>query len=130
MRNKISLKAVTIAIPLACIILFIQRDYLLGLLTTLPPCIFYTLFDLYCPACGNTRSFISLSNGELLSSLRYNIVPILLLLLCLLAYIELAAYSFDHQITILPRKLKFYIIGIILLILYFIIRNFFPFFTP
>lgn len=43
---------------------------------SLPPCVLYTYFGLYCPGCGGTRAFISLLHGHFLQSLWYHpLVP-------------------------------------------------------
>lgn len=39
---------------------------------SLPPCVLYTYFGLYCPGCGGTRAFISLLHGHILKSLWYH----------------------------------------------------------
>lgn len=41
-------------------------------------CPFYYFFKIPCPGCGLTRSFIELLKGNLIESLRYNILGILL----------------------------------------------------
>ncbi|MDD3155447.1 MAG: DUF2752 domain-containing protein [Victivallaceae bacterium] len=40
----------------------------------LPPCLFLEATHLYCPGCGNTRALHALLHGELLASLRCNIL--------------------------------------------------------
>ncbi|MDF2942678.1 MAG: hypothetical protein K0S01_1536 [Herbinix sp.] len=130
MKNKYGLKFITLLIPIIIIILFIEHKYIQSFLPLLPTCIFFNTFDLYCPACGNTRSVTALLQGDILTSLRYNIIPLLLSLLLFLGYIELATYSFGKYKRILPRKLSFYLIGIALIVLYLIIRNFIPYLTP
>jgi len=129
--NKSKLcKIATLLIPLAVIVMFIMRHQIIYLTAYFPKCAFYSLFNLYCPSCGNTRSVIALLNGDLLSSLRYNVSIFILVLLSLLAYMELASYSFGKHIHLLPRKLSFYICLIILMVIYWIVRNFIPYLTP
>ena len=50
----------------------------------LPPCTFYFVTGLPCPACGMTTSFALLMHGDLLNSLRANAVGTLLAGFCLL----------------------------------------------
>jgi len=130
MKNKSIPKLVTILIPILSLLFYVTRNYFLTLLPFIPLCPFYSIFHLYCPACGNTRSVLALLRGDFLSSLRYNIIPILLIVLLTLAYIELVCYSFGKHKPILPRKLSFYLEGIALLCLYLVIRNFIPYLTP
>jgi hypothetical protein len=130
MHNKKVLRFITIMIPILIILIYILQDYILALVPFIPPCSIYRAYDIYCPACGNTRSITALFHGDILASLRYNIVPLLLGLLTLLAYLELATYSFGKHIRLLPRKLAFYLVLIALLILYWVVRNYIPYLTP
>ncbi len=129
-KSRTHLKILTILLPIAILILFLMQNYILAFIPFLPTCFVYSTFDLYCPACGNTRSVMALFDGDLLTSLRYNIIPLLLLLLLFLAYLELAFYSFGKDIRILPRKLSFYLTLIALIVVYLILRNFIPYLTP
>lgn len=130
MKNLKLYKAITILLPITAIILFILRHEIIALSAYFPKCVFYSLFNLYCPSCGNTRSVIALLNGNILTSLRYNIGIIIFLLIALLAYIELATLSFGKHIKLLPRKLSFYMCLIALMVIYWIVRNFIPYLTP
>lgn len=130
MNIKTRLKLITIFIPITLLILYVLKDYILFFLPYVPLCPFYAHFHLYCPACGNTRSVLSLMNGDIASSLRYNVVPFFLALLSLLGYIELATYSFGTHIRLLPRKFSFYMTLIGILLVYMVVRNFIPYLTP
>lgn len=123
-------KIITIILPVTGIFLFLIRDHLISVTSYFPPCTFYSIYHLYCPSCGNTRSVIALLHGDILSSLRYNIVILISIILAVLGYIELASYSFGKHIKALPRKLSFYIGLITVLVLYWIIRNLIPYLTP
>ena len=35
-------------------------------------CLFYEIFEIICPGCGTTRSFITLLNGDFLTAFEYN----------------------------------------------------------
>ena len=130
MKNKANLKLITLIIPFVIITIFVMKDYILNLVPFIPSCIFYSTFYLYCPGCGNTRSVTALLHGDIVTSLRYNIIPLLLSLLIILSYIELATYSFGRHKQILPRNLSFYMVIIILIVFYLILRNFIPYLTP
>jgi hypothetical protein len=45
-----------------------------------PPCVFHHVTGLNCPGCGGTRAFFALVHGDLLRSIRYNPMTLLLLL--------------------------------------------------
>lgn len=132
MKNKslFFYRLATVLIPCILIFLYIIHDFLITLVKSMPRCIFYFTFHLYCPACGNTRSVTALLHGCFLTSLKYNISPVIFGFFMFLAYIELATYSFGRQLHILPRKLSFYLIIISLLSFYYIVRNFIPCLAP
>jgi hypothetical protein len=128
--KKTRVKIITILIPVSLFMFYLLKDSLFSLLSLLPPCFLYSHFHLYCPACGNTRSLSALLQGDLLKALRYNVVPILVLLIAFAGYIELATYSFGIHRRLLPRRLSVYIVLIILVFLYLLLRNFVPFLSP
>lgn len=130
MKSKRLHKIITVFIPAFIIFLIIIKEAILSLTPYFPICTFYRFYRHYCPSCGNTRSVTALLHGDLLTSLRFNVVPILSILLLIPAYIELATYSFGKHIRILPRKLSFYMTIITLLIIYFFARNLSPYLTP
>jgi hypothetical protein len=130
MNRKSLNKIITVLIPVFVLLLFFIRDHLISFASHLPPCPFYSVYHLYCPACGNTRSVAALLHGDIAESLRFNIIPILYLILLLLAYIEYATYSFGRHILLLPRSLRFYITLIALIVIYVVFRNFIPYLTP
>ncbi|HEY5587300.1 MAG TPA: DUF2752 domain-containing protein [Ruminiclostridium sp.] len=126
MKNKsLWIKVLVCVFPFVAIgLLCFFRDALYYLGNTFPACPSYTFFDIYCPGCGNTRSVQHLLKGDILGSLRFNIVPVFGIIIGALAYIELIAFVFGKHIRIIPRDRKFWIITISAFSLYFIIRNF------
>lgn len=123
-NNRLIYKIIAIIIPLIAIIIFLQRDKVIYIGTLLPPCQIYSTFKIYCPACGNTRSVTALLKGDILTSLSYNIIPFLLLLFIICAYVELLTYALGKRLYILPRKSLFYIIVGVFVSVYLILRNF------
>lgn len=130
MKKRMLCTIVTILVPISVLILYSMQDFLISWVTGLRPCLFYSIYHLYCPSCGNTRSVIALLHGDIGSSLRFNIEIPILTILGVLGYIELAACSFGKQIRLLPRKTGFYICLIFFMFLYWIVRNFIPYLTP
>lgn len=125
-RNKL----IAIILPILAVLIFLFRTPLLALTAYLPGCFVYQYLHLYCPACGNTRSIAALLHGDLSASIQYNPIPILGLILAFTAYTEFALNSFGKHIRLMPRKLWFYIILILLLMVYFILRNLYPELAP
>lgn len=126
MKNKsLSIKIILCLFPFIAVALIYQfRDAFIKLGTLFPACPSYTFFDIYCPGCGNTRSVQHLLKGDILGSLKFNIVPILGILIATLAYLEVVISIFGKQdVKIIPRSRKFWIIISIIFSLYFIVRN-------
>lgn len=120
----------TILLPILFIIFFLLKENIISLVEMLPPCPFYERLHLFCPACGNTRSVKALLHGDVLTSVHYNITPIILGIFALLAYIQMAARSFGKSIQLLPTKISFYMVLIALWFVYVTIRNFVPNMIP
>ena len=95
-----------------------------------PACLFRRLTGLYCPGCGNTRSVLALLHGDIFTSLRYNITPVVLGIVLSLLYVEGLTYAYGHHRKILPRDSRFWWVVLSLMFLYFIVRNFFPYLIP
>jgi hypothetical protein len=130
LKNRPILKIIAVLIPFLLITLFALRETMLELLLHLPGCPIYNMYHVYCPGCGNTRCVSALLNGNILSALRFNILPILVFIFCILGYLEFTAYSFGQHLRLIPRNSQFYIVSALLLAFYTIIRNFIPYLTP
>ena len=79
----------------------------------LPQCQFHQLTGLYCPGCGNTRALHALVHGNIIKSLRCNVllVPMTVSVLCLM---------FSHNVRL--RTWLGYVSGIVI-VLFGILRN-------
>lgn len=126
-KNKI--KIVLLLSPFLVLGIFIfLKCFVFSITANFPSCFFRDTFQVYCPACGNTRSVLALLRGDLLQSLRYNITPIILL--CLLGGLYLEAvnyYVLKNYKKIFPRNQIFWFSFLFLMFLYYIIRNFIPY---
>lgn len=96
----------------------------------LPPCGFRTMFGLYCPGCGNTHAVLSLLEGRLLASLRYNPLPLMALLTAAAFYLEVALRLFGRRVRLVPRHQAFWWTVLGLYLTYTAVRNFVPFLSP
>lgn len=45
-------------------------------------CFIYNLFHIPCPGCGCTRASIELLKGNIINSIKYNPLPLLLIIIC------------------------------------------------
>lgn len=123
-KLKCKKKIIFILIPIIVLILIIcLKKYVFYILPYFPKCQFNELFDLYCPACGNTRCILALLNGDILSALKYNLTPVIIIFLLFLLYIEKLFYVFNKPIQILTRNYLVWTFVIIFMMLYYILRN-------
>ena len=125
-RTRELARIFVIMIPLFVILCFLMRSQIAQITVYFPTCIFYEMFHLYCPACGNTRCILSLLQGDIITSIQYNITPWILMILGGLLYIELLMFSFGKHKKILPRKALPYYVLISIVFIYYIVRNLYP----
>ena len=117
-----------VALPLTAVAaLLITRPFWIWLAQHMPPCMFYHVTDLYCPGCGNSRSVRALLDGQLWLSLRYNITPLLTLVIGGLWYAEWGFSLFGRPRKLLPRRAAVIVPLSVLLLLYFVVRNIWEF---
>ena len=117
----VALPLLTIAVLCATHPLFIWLSH------HMPPCFFCRITNLYCPGCGNSRSVRALLNGQLWLSLRYNITPILSIVIGALGYAEWGFSLFSCPKRLLPRKPVAIVLFGLLLCAYFVARNIWEF---
>lgn len=95
------------------------------------PCLFHKITNLYCPGCGVTRMIISLLKGNLYQAFRYNMLIFILtpfLMFFIFDYIISRKKQRDALYEKIPNSIWY--ILIIVLVIFGIIRNIFPFFAP
>ena len=84
------------------------------------PCLFKSIFKIPCPACGLTRAFLSLSNLDIISAIRYNIlsIPIFIFILLINYYLIKDIIKKEDNVKLFINKIfKHYKIIILLLII-------------
>lgn len=93
--------------------------------TPIASCFIYKNFGIYCPGCGCTRAFLSLLNFDIISSFCYN-PTVLYAIIILLIYIisQTIDRIFKHKKFIMPYSNIYLYIGIAILFLNCLFRNF------
>lgn len=92
---------------------------------SLPECPFHTYFT--DPSCGLTRSVLALiQRGDVLESLRFNAMPVTLLLFVALVYSEQLCAAFGKRVRLFPHTIRFLIAVAAVFVVYFVVRNFIP----
>lgn len=88
-------------------------------------CISNKLTGLYCSGCGMTRAVFSLLKLDFYQAFRYNVFSILLLPILLIYFISsIYSWLFNKPNTIIKKfPQSFWIIIVILLLIYGVIRN-------
>lgn len=120
-----------VILPLAALLLVcLLREPIAALGDLLPSCIFYEVTGWFCPGCGNTRAVQALLQGRVLTSLYYNITPLLLASLVGLLYLEQLLAVFGHPRRLLTRRPAVWYTVIAAMMVYFVVRNPLPFLAP
>lgn len=124
------LKIITVLLIAFCFtVVILCKESVFRIGESFPECWIHKKTGFLCPACGNTRSVISMLKGNIIEAMGYNIFPVLLCVTGLVFYIELVARCFNRNIIIFPRSNKLVIILAIIVCGYFILRNIFPILT-
>ncbi len=120
--------------PLLLIVGFLCRELLVPIAQWAADHIFFCMFyegtGLYCLGCGGTRSMMALLHGDIGRAFHNNPAAPLLLVVVLLLYIEKCAAVLGKPIKILPRKLPFWMVLLVLQIIWNIVRNLVPSMFP
>lgn len=97
---------------------------------TLPPCFTYSILGIYCPGCGMTRSVTALLHGDILLSLRQNLLVVMGIIIAVLFYAEYAIRAFGKNIRFPIHNVKLIYAFLIFLAVYSVARNFIPQIAP
>lgn len=89
----------------------------------IPGCIFYLKLGFYCPACGMTRAFIALLEGNILKSLYYNPTVIYILGFISIYMVTNTICKIFNKEAILKYSNFYLYLGIFIMTINFIIRN-------
>ena len=90
-------------------------------------CVLKTVTGIYCPACGMTRSFLSILNFNFIDAIKYNLLGIPLFIAIILSITIMIKELMLNQFNYIPKLLKFfekhYIIILVLLGINMILNN-------
>lgn len=90
-------------------------------------CKFKEVTGYWCPGCGNTRFVINFLNGNILKAVRCNYGTAVVIITVFLFYLEQLLKTFGINKKLLPEKLSFWVTVLIIIMVYYIFRNFIPF---
>ena len=94
-------------------------------------CPIHEIFHVYCPGCGVTRMIIALFKGEFYQSFRYNQLLFILLPVFIFFLINYIICIKNNKKPLYLRiNNKVWIVVCIIMIVYAILRNIFPYLAP
>lgn len=118
-------------LPLIAVVILYLLARFVSQNITLPPCLFFEITGLYCPGCGETRAVNALLDGNILLSLRQNVLVIGFLVVSAIIYIEtVLKIVFEKEFKSLIINYKFLWIFLSFLLVYSVARNFIPQIAP
>lgn len=124
MKKKITI--ILIIIPLLIIYLFVGHRYHIYI-----PCPIHFMTGYYCPGCGVTRMLFSILKLDFYQAFRYNPLLFILLPFFVFFYIESLIAEGKNRKALYNKVPDYiYIIVLIILIIYAILRNIFPYLAP
>jgi len=115
-----------IIIPLLIIYLLIGHKYHMYI-----PCPIHFITGFYCPGCGVTRMLLSLIKLDFYQAFRYNPLLFIMFPFFIFFYIESLIAEINNKKALYNKVPNYiYIIIIVILVMYGILRNIFPFLAP
>lgn len=124
MNSKIK-KMLQLELGILFLVLIIFIIVKTNLIYIMPNCLINTYLGILCPSCGGTRCVINLIQGNFMQSFLYHpifFITIIYLMLINILYI-INVFKKKEVLTFLYPKTKFWIIFIIILLIFTIIRN-------
>ena len=121
-KIKTMLKVELLIVVLLLIIFMMVK---LGLVYFIPECFIHKTFGILCPACQGTRCVISFINLNFIESFNYHPVFFVTIIYLIFVNILYIINSFKKKpiLTFLYPKLKFWIIFLIILGVFTVLRN-------
>lgn len=91
----------------------------------LKECSFHAKYQLYCPGCGGTRAAIALLEGNIIESLRYNPITLLLIIdIALMTIIDLAKKLSKGKYVFSQIRLFYNVTFLVFIVVYSLLRNY------
>ena len=130
-KYKLYQKVLVCILPFATVVfLYLGAKFALEY-SLLPPCMLYQVTGINCAGCGATRSVEALVNGDILLSLRQNILVIFAIICAVIFYFELFCnVVLEKKLRTPLHSLKFLWTIMIFALAYTVLRNIFPIIAP
>ncbi len=121
---------------LICVLPFVSAVllYLISIFVikyiTFPECPSFGFLHIYCPGCGMTRAVTALVHGDILLSLRQNLMLVLGIVIFAVYYLEFVIRAFGKPVRFPIHNIKLLYVFLAFLAIYSIARNFVPAIAP
>lgn len=123
--NKKIRNMILIELGILLLVLIIYIAIKTGIVELIPKCVVNTYFHILCPACGGTRCVINFFNGNFANSFMYHQIFFIIIIYLIVLNIIFIINSFRKKEiakNLYPNN-KFWIIFIIILAIFTILRN-------
>lgn len=132
MKKNLAYKITAVLIPFVAFGLFAggYKIYQILLSEYYWGCAFHVYTGYHCPGCGATRCILALLNGDIIAMFRYNPGLSLGIFVAVLFYIEFVLFAFGKPKKIVPRSTMLLSTILILLLIFYVLRNFIPVLSP
>lgn len=123
--NKKLKRMIWVELGIIFLVLIIYIGIQTDLINLIPRCIVNKKIGILCPACGGTRCVINFIKGNFIESFNYHPIFFVTIIYLIIVNIIFIINSFRKKeiLTFLYPKAKFWIVFLIVLLIFTVLRN-------
>ena len=125
--NKKLKKMFLIELGIIFLVLIIYIAIQYGIVNLIPKCVINKNFGILCPSCGGTRCVINFVRGNFIESFSFHPIFFITIIYLIIVNVIFIINSFRKKqiLTFLYPKTKFWIVFLIVLFIFTVLRNMF-----